>query len=123
MVGFLSTDVEPILTLRAVWIVSNEQLLDWVRHPVPNSQLGTVASLKCNTPQVDASEKVCNGIPQNQNGLLSRCDFKDFPFYTCVSIMICVLKGTYWYIFLNTFLSMDAHLSNRLHQCLIRRNN
>lgn len=66
-----------------VWIVSNEQLLDWVRHPVPVSQLDQVASLKCSTPQVDPSMKICNGVPQNENGLLDHCAFSDFPFYTC----------------------------------------
>ncbi|TDL28107.1 hypothetical protein BD410DRAFT_782072 [Rickenella mellea] len=66
-----------------VWIVSNEQLLAWVRNPVPVSQLNTLDALKCSTPQVDASTKICNGIPQNENGLLSHCDFSDFPFYTC----------------------------------------
>jgi len=66
-----------------VWIVSNEQLLDWVRHPVPASQMNNLASFKCATPQVDASTKICNGIPQNENGLLSHCAFSDFPFYTC----------------------------------------
>ncbi|KAJ7439981.1 hypothetical protein FB451DRAFT_143851 [Mycena latifolia] len=66
-----------------VWIVSNEQLLAWVQNPVPVSQLDSVSALKCSTPQVDASEKICNGIPQNENGLLSHCPFPDFPFYTC----------------------------------------
>ncbi|PPR08240.1 hypothetical protein CVT24_001282 [Panaeolus cyanescens] len=66
-----------------VWIVSNEQLLDWVQHPVPVSQLDRVSSLRCLTPQVDASAKICNGIPQNEDGLLSHCAFSDFPFYTC----------------------------------------
>ncbi|KAG6852640.1 hypothetical protein C0991_010259 [Blastosporella zonata] len=66
-----------------VWIVSNEQLLAWVRNPVPVSQLDTVDALKCSTPQVSATQQICNGIPQNENGLLSHCDFSDFPFYTC----------------------------------------
>lgn len=68
-------------TQQNVWIVSNEQLLDWVRHPVPVSQLDQVASLKCSTPQVN--DKICNGMPQNEQGLLSHCAFSDFPFYTC----------------------------------------
>jgi hypothetical protein len=67
-----------------VWIVSNEQLLAWVQNPVPISQLDTVSALKCSTPQVDTSMKICNGVPQNENGLLSHCAFPDFPFYTCV---------------------------------------
>ncbi|KAG5638494.1 hypothetical protein H0H81_012299 [Sphagnurus paluster] len=66
-----------------VWIVSNEQLLAWVRNPVPVSQLNNVNALKCSTPQVDQSLKICNGIPQNENGILSHCPFPDFPFYTC----------------------------------------
>ncbi|KAK7063546.1 carbohydrate esterase family 4 protein [Favolaschia claudopus] len=66
-----------------VWIVSNEQLLAWVQNPVPTSQLDSVEALKCSTPQVDSSLKICNGIPQNENGLLSHCAFSDFPFFTC----------------------------------------
>jgi peptidoglycan/xylan/chitin deacetylase (PgdA/CDA1 family) len=66
-----------------VWIVSNEQLLDWVQHPVPVSQLDQVSSLRCATPDVDSSRQICNGIPQNEQGLLSHCDFSDFPFFTC----------------------------------------
>ncbi|KAJ3490417.1 hypothetical protein NLJ89_g11432 [Agrocybe chaxingu] len=66
-----------------VWIVSTEQLLDWVQHPIPVSQLDSVASLKCTTPQVDENAQICNGIPRNEAGLLSHCAFSDFPFYTC----------------------------------------
>ncbi|KAJ7608729.1 hypothetical protein FB45DRAFT_876987 [Roridomyces roridus] len=40
-----------------VWIVSNEQLLAWVKNPVPISQLDTVEALKCSTPQVDCSRR------------------------------------------------------------------
>lgn len=71
-----------------VWIVSNEQLLAWVQNPVPVSQLGNVDALKCSTPQVDTSKQICNGIPQNEKGLLDLCDFSDFPFYTCVSVVM-----------------------------------
>ncbi|ETW86638.1 carbohydrate esterase family 4 protein [Heterobasidion irregulare TC 32-1] len=64
-----------------VWIVSSEQLLDWVQNPTPISQLDSFGSLKCSTPQV--SDKICNGMPSNEAGLLSHCAFPDFPFYTC----------------------------------------
>jgi peptidoglycan/xylan/chitin deacetylase (PgdA/CDA1 family) len=66
-----------------VWIVSNQQLLDWVRNPVPVSQLGNQASLKCSTPQIDAGTKICNGIPSMEAGLIQQCFFSDSPFYTC----------------------------------------
>ncbi|TBU62469.1 hypothetical protein BD310DRAFT_871227 [Dichomitus squalens] len=66
-----------------VWIVSSEQLLEWVRNPVPVSQLDNFAPLKCSTPAVDSSMKICNGIPQNEQGLVELCAFNDFPFYTC----------------------------------------
>ncbi|KZP04662.1 hypothetical protein FIBSPDRAFT_1054534 [Athelia psychrophila] len=70
-------------TQQDVWIVSNEQLLAWVQNPVPLSQLDTFSGLKCSTPQVPTTTKVCNGIPANEAGLLGLCDFPDFPFYTC----------------------------------------
>ncbi|EMD32610.1 hypothetical protein CERSUDRAFT_118648 [Gelatoporia subvermispora B] len=66
-----------------VWIVNNEQLLAWVQNPVPISQLNDFAPFKCSTPQVDSSLKICNGIPQNEAGLVEECPFSDFPFYTC----------------------------------------
>ncbi len=68
------------------WIVSSEQLLAWVRNPVPLSQLDNFAPLKCSTPAVDSSMKICNGIPQNEAGLVQLCPFNDFPFYTCVRL-------------------------------------
>lgn len=64
--------------------MSSIQLLEWVRNPVPISQLDSFDPLKCSTPSVDSSLKICNGIPQNENGLLAHCAFPDFPFYTCV---------------------------------------
>ncbi|KAL0573164.1 hypothetical protein V5O48_008795 [Marasmius crinis-equi] len=66
-----------------VWIVSSAQLLAWVKNPVPVSQLDSFEPLKCSTPAVDPNTKICNGMPQNEDGLLSHCAFSDFPFYTC----------------------------------------
>ncbi|KJA28359.1 hypothetical protein HYPSUDRAFT_155525 [Hypholoma sublateritium FD-334 SS-4] len=82
-IGMINAFLDWAQQQQNVWIVSNEQLLDWVRHPVPISQLGDLASLKCTTPQIDSSEKICNGVPVNEAGLLSHCAFSDFPFYTC----------------------------------------
>jgi hypothetical protein len=64
-----------------VWIVNNRQLLDWVRNPVPVSQLNSIESFQCALPVV--SEKICNGMPSNEAGLLSSCPFTEFPFFTC----------------------------------------
>lgn len=66
-----------------MWIVSTEQLLAWVQNPVPLSELDSFDPLKCPAPQI--SQSICDGIPANEEGLLDRCDFSDFPFYTCVS--------------------------------------
>jgi hypothetical protein len=64
-----------------VWIVSSEQLLAWTRNPTKISDLNNFDALKCSTPQV--SDKICNGMPGNEDGLLDHCAFSEFPFYTC----------------------------------------
>jgi hypothetical protein len=69
----------------AVWIVNSRQLLDWVRNPVPVSQLNNITSFQCALPVV--TEKICNGMPANEAGLLSSCPFSEFPFFTCVRVM------------------------------------
>lgn len=68
-----------------VWIVSTEQLLDWVRHPVPADQMNTLTSFQCEVP--DVKDNICNGMLPNEDGLLDLCPFSDFPFYTCVSLV------------------------------------
>jgi hypothetical protein len=82
-IAMINTFLDWVQTHQDVWIVSSEQLLDWVRNPVPASQLNNLDSFRCSTPQVDPSTKICSGIPQNEAGLLSHCPFPDFPFYTC----------------------------------------
>ncbi|KAI3604411.1 chitin deacetylase 9, partial [Moniliophthora roreri] len=68
-----------------VWIVSTAQLLAWVRNPVPASALrsGSFKPFQCPTPNVDPSLKICNGIPANEDGLLSHCSIGDGTFFTC----------------------------------------
>ncbi|KAJ7202208.1 hypothetical protein B0H12DRAFT_1162848 [Mycena haematopus] len=63
-----------------VWIVSNEQLLAWVKNPVTVANLGSVDALKCSTPQVDASKKICNGIPANEAGAAQPLRFPGLPY-------------------------------------------
>lgn len=75
-----------------VWIVSNEQLLAWVRNPVPASQLNSLPEFQCQVPQV--TEKICNGMPDNEAGLLAKCMFIEFPFYTCVSDILHIWHKT-----------------------------
>lgn len=65
-------------TFDDVWFVSNEQLLEWVRVPVPIAQLGNVSALQCKSPDV-GDAKICNGIQANEQGLLLKCPFIDFP--------------------------------------------
>lgn len=71
-----------------VWLVSNEQLLAWMRNPVKVSELNTLDEFKCQTPSVSA--KICNGMPSNEAGLLQHCisdaqgdPLNNSPFYTC----------------------------------------
>ncbi|KAK7051762.1 family 4 carbohydrate esterase [Favolaschia claudopus] len=66
-----------------VWIVSSEQLLEWVKNPVPVSKLDSAVALKCSVPKIDAGLQVCNGVPQNEASVLQTCSFPDFTFYTC----------------------------------------
>jgi len=67
--------------MQGVWIISNAQLLEWVKKPVPISNLNSVSALGCSTPSV--TNKICNGMPENEKGLLQNCAFSDFPFTTC----------------------------------------
>ena len=64
-----------------VWIVTNAQLLAWVQNPVPLSQLDSFEPLKCPVPNVPNNKQICNGITQNELGLLQNCPFIDFPSY------------------------------------------
>lgn len=76
-------------SMQNVWIVSNEQLLAWMQNPVPASQLNTLPEFKCSTPNL-GNQRICNGMPANQDGLLEHCisdtrgdALNDSPFYTC----------------------------------------
>lgn len=64
-----------------VWIVTNQQLIAWMRDPKPVSQLNTIPEFQCQTPEV--TENICNGMYPNQVGLLQNCPFADFPWTTC----------------------------------------
>ncbi|KAK0519622.1 hypothetical protein OC834_006186 [Tilletia horrida] len=73
-------------SMQNVWIVSNRQLLAWMKNPVPASQLNTLDAFKCGTPQVG---HICNGQLANSD-LIEHCisdtpgdALNQAPFYTC----------------------------------------
>lgn len=55
------------------------QLLAWMQNPIPISQMRSSSIVACSTPDVPADLKICNGIEQNEVGLLEQCPFTDFP--------------------------------------------
>ena len=65
--------------------VTNQQLLAWMQNPVPASQLGSLPAFGCSRPVVDPALKICNGIQQNEAGLLANCPFADFPWVRSVT--------------------------------------
>ncbi|KAH8922277.1 hypothetical protein BT69DRAFT_1312656 [Atractiella rhizophila] len=64
-----------------VWIVSNAQMLAWLKNPVTNANIASVTELGCSVPSV--TENICNGMYPNEVGLLENCPFVDFPWTTC----------------------------------------
>ncbi|PWN50971.1 hypothetical protein IE53DRAFT_368458 [Violaceomyces palustris] len=74
-------------SMQNVWIVSNKQLIAWMKNPVTADKLNTLDEFKCQTP--DVSAHICNGMPQNSD-LLEHCisdtpgdPLNNSPFYTC----------------------------------------
>lgn len=79
----INTFLDWTQTFKDVWLVSNEQMLEWIKAPVPNANISSVTALGCSTPDVAAGLKICNGITANEIGLLDNCPFIDFPW--CVA--------------------------------------
>lgn len=72
-----------------VWMVSNKQLLAWMRNPVPASRLNELDEFKCQVPN-PATDKICSGIPEKEDTLLEKCisdtagdSLNNSPFNTC----------------------------------------
>jgi len=80
-INMINTFIDWLQTHPNVWLINNQQLLAWMQHPVPISQMGSFAPVACSVPQVDAN--ICNGIEANEQGLLENCPFIDFPWTTC----------------------------------------
>ncbi|KAF9311576.1 hypothetical protein BG003_007234 [Podila horticola] len=69
-----------------VWFVTNQQLLEWMKNPVPASQLAAQDYMKCNLPAV--GKEICNGMDDTKAGaidskVLETCSFASGPWSTC----------------------------------------
>ena len=69
-----------------VWFVTNQQLLQWMKNPVPNSQMVDQPYMKCNLPAV--GKEICNGMDDTKTGsadkgVLETCNFVAGPWSTC----------------------------------------
>ncbi|CAJ0910208.1 1774_t:CDS:10 [Entrophospora sp. SA101] len=74
------------LTQPNVWFVTNQQLLQWMKNPVPADQLKDYAPFKCQTPNV--GKEICNGLDDDKNGqaddgLKESCNFDIAVWSTC----------------------------------------
>ncbi|GAB5588961.1 hypothetical protein Unana1_03861 [Umbelopsis nana] len=68
-----------------VWFVTNQQLLSWMRNPVPASELAHQPYMKCELP--DIKQEICNGLDDSGTGvdvgLINSCNFGTSFFKTC----------------------------------------
>ncbi|KAF9983103.1 hypothetical protein BGZ75_005427 [Mortierella antarctica] len=69
-----------------VWFVTNQQLLEWMKNPVPASELAAQEYMKCNIPAV--GKEICNGLDDMKSGTIDKgvlevCNFADGPWSTC----------------------------------------
>ncbi|KAI7870793.1 hypothetical protein BDF14DRAFT_1720279 [Spinellus fusiger] len=69
-----------------VWIVTNQQLLQWMKNPVKASELSKQDYMKCQQPVI--SKEICNGLDDDANGtiddnLFNNCNFGTTTFKTC----------------------------------------
>ncbi|KAF9195644.1 hypothetical protein BGZ50_004042 [Haplosporangium sp. Z 11] len=69
-----------------VWFVTNHQLLEWMKNPVPANQLADQPYMKCAMPVV--GKEICNGIDDAKSGTIDQgvlevCNFNSGPWSTC----------------------------------------
>ncbi|CDS03170.1 hypothetical protein LRAMOSA00572 [Lichtheimia ramosa] len=81
--------IKEITSKPDVWVVTNAQLLQWMKNPVPKSQLADQAYMKCELP--NTGKEICNGL-QNisvsdagvvSSPLLNMCNFNTTNWGTC----------------------------------------
>lgn len=59
----LKSIVEAIQEMAAkqdVWVVTNQQLIEWMKKPVPSSQMGSQSYMGCSAPKIN--QEICNGL-------------------------------------------------------------
>ncbi|KAI8988380.1 hypothetical protein BDF20DRAFT_329353 [Mycotypha africana] len=71
-----------------VWFVTNEQLLQWMQHPVPANQLASQPYMQCSAP--NTGKEICNGLETINiagnavsGSLLNSCNFNTTNWSTC----------------------------------------
>lgn len=62
------------------WFVTSQQLLAWMKNPVPADQLKTFEPFSCQVPKV--GKEICNGLDDNgdgniDEGLIETCNFNN----------------------------------------------
>ena len=68
------------------WFVTSQQLLEWMKNPVPADQLKDFAPFSCQVPKV--GKEICNGLDDNgdgtiDEGLIETCNFGNTTWRTC----------------------------------------
>ncbi|CAJ0906172.1 93_t:CDS:2, partial [Entrophospora sp. SA101] len=69
-----------------VWFVTNQQLIEYMKNPVPADQLKTYEAFQCK--QATVGKEICNGMDDNgdkqiDEGLTLNCNFNTEVFNTC----------------------------------------
>jgi len=87
--AYLSMMVSIITNLASqpdVWFVTNQQLLQWMKNPVPASQMASQPYMQCTQPVI--AQEICNGLDDTNSGtidkgLTNECNFVTSDFQTC----------------------------------------
>ncbi|KAK3824847.1 MAG: hypothetical protein J3Q66DRAFT_380032 [Benniella sp.] len=69
-----------------VWFFTNQQLIEWMKNPVPASQLADQPYMNCTLPAI--GKEICNGLDDMKSGttdksVLETCSFVEGPWSTC----------------------------------------
>lgn len=82
--------IKSITSKPDVWVVTNAQLLQWMKNPVPASELANQDYMKCELP--NTGKEICNGLENItvaadtgviSSSLLNMCNFNTTNWGTC----------------------------------------